>query len=258
MRTSQKARGVAFELVFDEMSAASPARELRVMRRNATNVVMDSTVDTEALVQERVTNAMRFVQPRHGLSRDDLLQEARLAVMAAMPRFDAARGASVRTFLYNEVSYALRDAIRRADPIPERSLSDLARIRAAEESLHRDGNSEPTLPELAQRAGLSISRVNRVLHDEALSRAEGYPDSDADCADRTVETPEGMTLTAEERSRVVQIVDSLPVRDRMMLILRFVDGMSQTQIARSLGVSEACVSKSLSRVRKELRVLLSE
>jgi RNA polymerase sigma-B factor len=60
----------------------------------------------------------------------------------------------------------------------------------------------------------------------------------------------------EDRESLRPLLDALPERERMVLVLRFFESMTQTQIAERVGISQMHVSrllaKSLTRLRDQL------
>ncbi|BBX60722.1 hypothetical protein MSHO_60670 [Mycobacterium shottsii] len=60
----------------------------------------------------------------------------------------------------------------------------------------------------------------------------------------------------EDRESLRPLLEALPERERTVLVLRFLDSMTQTQIAERVGISQMHVSrllaKSLARLRDQL------
>jgi RNA polymerase sigma-B factor len=57
----------------------------------------------------------------------------------------------------------------------------------------------------------------------------------------------------EQRMIVSQLLDSLPARERDIVVLRFYDGLTQSEIADRFGVSQMQVSRILARTLDRLR-----
>ena len=64
-------------------------------------------------------------------------------------------------------------------------------------------------------------------------------------------------FAAENRMLVASLVDTLPKREQLIMRLRFYDGMTQTQIANEVGLSQMHVSRLLSRTLARLRADLN-
>jgi RNA polymerase sigma-B factor len=62
----------------------------------------------------------------------------------------------------------------------------------------------------------------------------------------------------EIRESVKPLIEALPPREKRILLLRFFRGMTQSQIAEEIGVSQMHVSRLLNRTLEQLRTSLSE
>jgi RNA polymerase sigma-B factor len=191
---------------------------------------------------------------------DDLVQVGTIGLLNAVDRFDPERGNftafAVPTIL-GEIRRHFRDrgwAMR----VPRR-LQDLGRrvSTAREELTHHLGRS-PTVQELA---GHLVEDVDLVL--EALESATAYTTVPLPTAPEDVElghlgfVDEALELV-EDRATLRPLLARLPPRERTILALRFIRGMSQSQIAAEVGVSQMHVSRLLARSLGALREGLAE
>jgi RNA polymerase sigma-B factor len=64
---------------------------------------------------------------------------------------------------------------------------------------------------------------------------------------------DGNMTNIEERSQLASLLRELPERERTILLLRFFEGMTQSQIAERMGISQMHVSRLLARTLEELR-----
>ena len=62
----------------------------------------------------------------------------------------------------------------------------------------------------------------------------------------------------EIRESIKPLIEALPAREKRILLLRFFRGMTQSQIAEEIGVSQMHVSRLLNRTLEQLRNSLSE
>ena len=201
---------------------------------------------------------------RRGEFPEDVEQVAHLGLVLAVDRFDPTRGIEFLSFavptITGEVLRHLRD---RAAPIrvPRRLRQIQGRIHdAAAELAQRNGRAaRPS--EIA--AHLDVA-VELVLEGLAAQRA-GYPDS----LDEPARDDEGSGHRArfgaalgcvephyeliEQHVVLAPLLSELPDRERRILHLRFVDGLTQSQIAEQIGISQMHVSRLLSRTVRALR-----
>jgi RNA polymerase sigma factor for flagellar operon FliA len=197
---------------------------------------------------------------------DDLVSCGLLALIAAVDRFDPAKGATFEQYAWTRVSGAIMDELRRQDWAP-RSLRRSGRAieRTREEWQSRHGRT-PTDEELSKELEISVADLNEQL--EGLSRADllslntparGTEDSLPVEVGDTLEAPAGefdpeLAALAGERSAVLkEAVSSLSEREQQILVLLYVHHLQGAEIGRILGVSESRVSQLLSGIRRTLK-----
>ena len=193
-----------------------------------------------------------------GEPHDDLVQVASLALVKAVDRFDPDRGATFSSFavtsIVGELKRHFRDrgwAVRAPRRIQELYLELGHHIDQLSQQLGR----APTIAELAAAAG---STEEAVL--EALEAGRGYRSASLDAPDRDEKTlaeslggDDPQFTHIEDRSVLVVALKRLSPRDRRILQLRFVDGLTQSEIAAKLGVSQMQISRLLAASLQSLR-----
>ena len=202
--------------------------------------------------------AHRFA--RRGESEDDLFQVASMALVRAVDRFDPAVGAAFSTFATRTIVGELKRHFRdRAWAVraPRRVQELYLRLGASIEHLSQVLGRSPTIAELAADTD---SDEESVL--QALEAGQAYRTASLDApvpgvddetlGDRMGETDDGF-LEAERRAQLAPLLDRLPERERRIVALRFVAGMTQSEIAAQVGISQMHVSRLLSRSLARLR-----
>jgi len=128
------------------------------------------------------------------------------------------------------------------------------------ETLWQDLGRSPTVTEIARRADLTEEAVI-----EAMDAIQAYSPASLDAAVSEDGTPMSEAVghtdpsfeIAEGWASVAPALEKLPVRERRILYLRFFKGMTQTEIAQEIGISQMHISRliaqSLERVRSEIR-----
>jgi RNA polymerase sigma-B factor len=200
--------------------------------------------------------ARRF--SNRGESLDDLVQVASIALVKSVDRFDPERGVEFSTFatrtIIGELKRHFRDrgwAIRAPRRIQELYLE----LGPAIESLSQDLGRPPTVREMADLIG---STEEAVL--EALEAGQSYRTSSIDAPDRQEGTiaarlgdDDPAYGGAENRMMLAISLADLADRERLILQLRFVDDLTQSEIAERIGVSQMHVSRLLSTSLATLR-----
>jgi RNA polymerase sigma-B factor len=199
--------------------------------------------------------ARRYMQ--RGEQLDDLEQTAALALVRAIDRYDLERDVALTTFVMPTVIGELRRHFRDrvwAVHVP-RSIHDLAtRLGRASTELTTNLGRAPTVAELAVELDCSEEQVLEALGALASRHAAPLPmgdeptdgrpsalgDADPGFADVTVRLALGPALA------------TLDERERRLIELRFVQDLSQSEIATRLGMSQMHVSRLLRRALMRL------
>jgi RNA polymerase sigma-B factor len=191
---------------------------------------------------------------------EDLRQVAMMALVKSVDRFDPERGVAFSAFagrtIEGELKRHFRDrtwAVRVPRSAKERHLA----VRDATEVLSQRLGRPPSVDEVAARLDVDRDDVVTALAAGAAytaSTLDGSPDDersgDRGAALATEET--GFELS-EHRAVVEQLLVRLPERERRIVELRFFSGLSQTEIATQLGISQMHVSRLLRRSFDDMR-----
>ncbi len=178
---------------------------------------------------------------------EDLVQVGSIGLMGAIDRFDPARGTKLSSFaiptIEGEIRRELRDrgsTIRLPRSVQEARTSVL---RSRDELAAQLGRA-PTEEEIAAAAGIPPAAVAAAL--EAGSAAAPAPLAESGAPDIRLGTSEDRILLAGGFA-------ALDERERRVLHLRYFGGLSQTQIAREVGVSQAHISRIIRDALAKLR-----
>jgi RNA polymerase sigma-B factor len=192
---------------------------------------------------------------------DDLLQVASLGLVKAIDRFDLGRGTAFSSFavptILGELKRYFRD-LGWAVHVPRGAQERAVKVEEAQQQLSAKTNRAPTVPELAQYLELSIEDVL-----DALEAARAHHTSSLDAPYDDGEGESGTIVesfgdedpslqSADERVTIGAAARQLPTRERQVLVLRFVQDMTQMQIAEHIGVSQMQVSRILRRAISHL------
>jgi RNA polymerase sigma-B factor len=202
--------------------------------------------------------ARRFTN--RGEPLDDLVQVASLGLLKAVDRFDPERGLEFSTYatptIVGELKRHLRDkgwAVR----VPRRVQELHLRLGTVVSTLSQELGRSPTIGEIAQAASVSEEDVL-----EAIEAGHAYRFTSLDApsgADEegTLATQLGgddqALVDSEHRVALSPLIARFPPRERTILHLRFFEGLTQSEIASRLGISQMHVSRLLARSLAQLR-----
>jgi RNA polymerase sigma-B factor len=203
--------------------------------------------------------ARRFAN--RGEPLDDLVQVASLGLLKAVGRFDPERGVEFSTYathtIVGELKRHFRDrgwAIR----APRRMQELYLRLGKVVATLGQELGRSPTIAELATEVEVSEEEVL-----EALEAGQAYRfasldapvagDSDGEALGARIGVLDAALDDAEHRVTLSPLLARLPPRERLIVHLRFFEGLTQSEIAARLGISQMHVSRLLARSVAQLR-----
>ncbi|WTF06913.1 RNA polymerase sigma factor SigF [Streptomyces sp. NBC_01613] len=192
---------------------------------------------------------------------EDIIQVGTIGLIKAIDRFELARGVEFPTFamptIVGEIKRFFRDtswSVRVPRRLQELRL-DLAK---AGDELAQKLDRAPTVAELAERLDLTKDEVvegmaaSNAYTASSLDAQPEEDDAEGALADRIGYEDHGLE-GIEYVESLKPLIAELPSRDRKILSLRFVAGMTQSEIGDELGISQMHVSRLLSRTLVRLR-----
>ncbi len=200
--------------------------------------------------------AARAAKPSDEL--DDLIQVAMLGVLNALERYDPDRGVEFTTFAWATVQGELKRHHRDrgwAIHVPRRLQEAYLRVAAAVEELSQELGRQPTIGEIAEYTGDEEDMVIRAIDVRSARRPASIDIRVGDNRDLAWEpgAEDRRFATVDEHSLLSALLPRLPDREREVLELRFVQNLTQAQIASRVGYSQMHVSRILSRALERLR-----
>ncbi|OBI08850.1 RNA polymerase subunit sigma [Mycolicibacter nonchromogenicus] len=201
-----------------------------------------------------------------GEQRDDLVQVARVGLVNAVTRYDVETGSDFVSFAVPTIMGEVRRHFRDNSwsvKVPRRLKELHLRLGVATAELSQRLGRAPTPSELAAELELSRDEVVEGLVAGSSYNTlsiDGGGSSDEDDVRSIADTLGDVDTRMdriEDREALRPLLDALPERERTVLVLRFFESMTQTQIAERVGISQMHVSrllaKSLAKLRDQLQ-----
>jgi RNA polymerase sigma-B factor len=205
---------------------------------------------------------------RHNEPLDDLMQVASMGLVKAIDRFDPSRGTAFSTYAVPTILGELKRYFRDsgwAVHVPRGMQERVMKLDQASQELHRKLGRSPSASELADELRLTSEEVLEAMEASSAYDAislEEQRGSERDSQEPTYADSLGME---EERYELVEYgatiaptMKALSERERLILHLRFVEDLTQSEIADRIGVSQMHVSRLIRRALARLRAVARE
>ena len=245
-----------------KLSVLSPV-EMDVLLRRARQGDTDAR---QKLIEGNLRLVLSVIQrfDKRGENPDDLFQVGCIGLIKAITNFDPEKQVKFSTYgvpmIAGEVRRYLRDnsAIR-----VSRSIRDVAyRVLQCKDAMTAGLDREPTLEEIARELGLPQEEVSQAL-DAVCTPVSLFDPVYADGGDPLTVMDQVRDTKNTEDSWMDHITlqnafQALNAREKQILSLRFYDGKTQMEVASTLGISQAQVSRlekgAISSMRKSVTV----
>ena len=203
--------------------------------------------------------ARRFAN--RGEPLDDLVQVASLGLLKAVGRFEPDRGVEFSTYATHTIVGELKRHFRDkgwALRTPRRMQELYLRLGGVVSRLGQTLGRSPTIAELAADAGVSPEEVVEALEAGRAYRFASLDapvggDADGDTLGSRLGGEDIRLDAVERRLALSPLLDRLSPRERTIVELRFFEGLTQSEIAARLGISQMHVSRLLARAVNRLR-----
>ena len=205
--------------------------------------------------------------PRH-VSHEDLVSHGTIGLIDAVSKFDPERGVTFAAFAWPRIKGEMIDMLRRTDTV-QRSLRAMARrIETGRAAMTTSLGRFPTSEELAGELSVTVAQLHEMMSDLALTEAPLSLDSGTDSPlapplrelvpDEQDDLADGYEID-ELRLSVAAAFNALPERERAVVRLRYVEGLTLTEAGEALGVATSRVSQlttnAVRMIRERLAVL---
>lgn len=197
---------------------------------------------------------------------DDLVQAARVGLVNAVNRFDPENGADFLSFAIPTIMGEVRRHFRDygwAVKVPRR-LKDLqAQLVKARAELSQQIGRAPTPSEVARHLGIEREAVTQATiassnYSTVSTDIQTSPDDEFRSVGDTLGDIDPNIDKVVDLETVRPLIAALPEREKTVLVLRFFENMTQTQIAERMGYSQMHVSRLLAQALRRLREQVRE
>ncbi len=199
---------------------------------------------------------------------DDLMQVASMGLVKAIDRFDPERGTAFSTYAVPTILGELKRYFRDsgwAVHVPRGMQERVMKLDQASQELHRRLGRSPSASELAEELNLNSEEVLEAMEAASAYDAISLEEQRSESSDSQEPTYADALGSEEERYELVEYgatiaptMKALSERERLILHLRFVEDLTQSEIADRIGVSQMHVSRLIRRALARLRAVARE
>lgn len=203
------------------------------------------------------------------LSQEDLESCGVFGLMEAIDKYDPGRGISFESYAQCRVRGAMIDEMRRLNWLPRSVWDRLKKISEVKEKIQRQTGLPPSDEVLAKELGIKVEEVRKIVRnyhmislsslEETTLTADGEQVKWGNLLEDPLSPDPLESLETQESQQVlVQAIDSLSEKDRVVLALYYKEGLTLKEIGRVLEISESRVCQIHARALDRLRTKLKE
>jgi len=199
---------------------------------------------------------------------DDLMQAGMMGLLDAVRRYQDTGAAKFETYATTRIRGAMLDELRSQDWLPRNTRQKARQIEQAIQALEQQLLRAPQEQEIAAELGTSLPEYHALLEEAHGVQVLHYEDTlspQADTDDLPTPEAEGawhwstpleQLANKNLHTALVQAIEALPERERLVLSLQFEQDLNQKEIAAVLEVTEGRISQlrtqAISRLRAKM------
>jgi RNA polymerase sigma factor for flagellar operon FliA len=191
------------------------------------------------------------------LDLDDLIQTGLIALLHARESYDPAQGATFSTYAGIRIKGAMLDELRQSDWLPRSVQRGYRRVAEAVELATARLGRVPSESEIAAELQMELSEYQQLAGQLARGRMVCLQDDNDVLAAEFASGPQDQQQEQRLRLAVVDAIEALPERERMVMSLYYSEEMNLKEIGALLGVTESRVSQLHGQALARLRVALT-
>jgi RNA polymerase sigma factor for flagellar operon FliA len=204
--------------------------------------------------------------PQH-VELDDLVSAGMVGLIDAFSKFDHSKKVQFKSYAQFRIRGAILDSLRSLDWSPRDLRRKGRAVEEAIQSLTRSLGRTPTEQEIAAEMQLGLGEYQQLLGSLKglevgslnMQRGEDSGDEELSFVPAPAEAdPLFLCMQGEMRQQLIDAIESLPEKERMVLTLYYYEELTMKEIGLTLGVVESRISQlhssALRRIRPMLRV----
>jgi RNA polymerase sigma factor for flagellar operon FliA len=183
---------------------------------------------------------------------DDMVNQGIIALIDAVEKFDPDMGNKFETFASLKIKGAIIDFMRKQDWVPRNQRNLSKELDEVYNELYSERGYEPTKLEMAERMGVSLPHLDKILQQRHNSIILSYEEainekmmiaSPLIINESDKDSPESGLLYDELKGKLMEAIDQLNERERLVVSLYYYENLKLKEIAEVLSITESRVSQ---------------
>lgn len=183
---------------------------------------------------------------------DDMVNQGIIALIDAVEKFDPDLGNKFETFASLKIKGAIIDFMRKQDWVPRNQRNLSKELDEVYNELYSERGYEPTKLEMAERMGVSLPHLDKILQQRHNSIILSYEEainekmmiaSPLIVNEDDKDSPETGILYEELKGKLMEAIDQLNEKERMVVSLYYYENLKLKEIAEVLSITESRVSQ---------------
>lgn len=200
-----------------------------------------------------------------GVEYDDLFQVASEALIAGVEKFDPDLGNRFTTYITPVITGMIKNYFRdysRSVRLPRRVYAVASRVREEMNEYYKQNGAKPTVQYLAEKTGFSEEMIIEALEcrtplslDTRVSSADGSKEA---ALYEAIPDDANTFEKFEDAEALKSEIQKLDPTEKQVIALRYVQGKSQAEVGKILGVSQMFISRAERKIVEKLKEALSQ
>ena len=193
---------------------------------------------------------------------EDLENSGIIGLIQALDNYNCDMNVQFSTFAYYRIRGSVIDYLRSIDQLPRKHRVDYGKIQNCMSILSQELGREPTDEEVSERLEMKIDEYNDLMmniHQRHVLSLDNFDSEDESYSayqiieDVTHEQPDEEIESREKTDQILNKINQLKNRDRLILMLYYYENMTMTEIGLLLEISEARISQIIGKLLVQLK-----
>lgn len=188
---------------------------------------------------------------------EDLTQAAYMGLVQAFRTFDVSRGVQEQAYASLKIDYAILQEFDRQNFLSSRDIAKISRLNKDREKLEVLYGRPVTSDELAYFSIISDKDLAGLLRMAAICLQSVYDEEGNEIEIPTSNGSENFILRSQFKASLRKSFKMLTEREKMVMKLLFIDGLSLRQAGEILGIRKQSVAGTKKRFIRKIRLVLA-